>query len=166
MQFNGNYQRIRGDQYLLRRWDIKPVSSLNARYFSLPVVEYSQLNSAGNIAGDEFTQRVELSLDKTNMTVGCDEIFHLPVEIAVRSGVLGSSAERAIRLSYHWKLGDTITIWDGLRTPLEIDISNRHRQPVTVEAPAHPGEYILIVDMVMEDVSWLGQDLAIPVRVK
>lgn len=63
----------------------------------------------------------------------------------------------AVFLSYHWTRADgTVTVFDGLRTPLPSTIEPG--QTVTlaakVQAPSQTGPHTLELDLVQEEVAW------------
>jgi hypothetical protein len=74
----------------------------------------------------------------------------------------------AIRLSYHWLAPDgSMKIHDGLRTalPATVEPGDTVLAPLDVLAPEQPGDHVLEVDLIHEDVRWFGSSCRIPVRV-
>jgi hypothetical protein len=68
----------------------------------------------------------------------------------------GLEQEPRIRLSYHWRGSEGEV--EGPRTPLPAPLAPGETAiaPVTVLAPPEPGRYLLELDLVHEDVRWLG----------
>ena len=78
----------------------------------------------------------------------------------------GLDQQPPIRLSYHWLAADgTPEVHDGLRTafPRAVGPGERILAGLDVMAPDTPGERILEVDVVHEDVCWFGVTCRLPV---
>ena len=93
-------------------------------------------------------------------------------EVWVRNaGTLPWTAAGGFSLSYHWFEPGKSPLQDGARTPLAADLGPGGIQLLraTVVAPARPGCYLLVWDMVQEHTTWFsGQGVApanVPVRV-
>lgn len=80
-------------------------------------------------------------------------------------------SEEGFALSYHWFDPKRHRLSDGRRTPLagELRPGEGARVAASVQAPAEPGCYLLVWDMVHENVTWFsGQGVApaaVPARV-
>ncbi len=68
-----------------------------------------------------------------------------------------------VRLSYHWRNGacpgSTVAVWDGRRASLPGNVapgSTVSNLAIGVQAPATPGSYCLIYDLVQEGVAWFS----------
>jgi cell division septation protein DedD len=79
------------------------------------------------------------------------------------SATWNSAAPNQVNLSYHWKNGacngTTTAVWDGARTVLASDVSSGGSVvglSGTVNAPASPGTYCLVYDLVKEGVTWFS----------
>lgn len=73
-----------------------------------------------------------------------------------------------IRLSYRWLDGDgSIHVSEGPRTPFPrpVEPGEGLLAPLDVVAPTAPGQYVLEVDVVHEDVRWFGCARRVPARV-
>jgi hypothetical protein len=59
-------------------------------------------------------------------------------------------------LAYHWKQGGAYVVYDGDRTilPTQVPAGGHVSLGANVKAPASPGTYTLIFDMVAEGVTW------------
>lgn len=67
----------------------------------------------------------------------------------------------AVFLSYHWKCSDgSFEVWDGERTPLTTRIlpGERVRHTLRCVAPAGPGRFFLVIDLVHEGKRWFSID--------
>jgi hypothetical protein len=74
-----------------------------------------------------------------------------------------------IRLSYHWLAPDgSIEVHDGLRTalPATVEPGDTVLAGLDVLAPERPGDHVLEVDLVHENVRWFGTGCRLPVRVR
>jgi hypothetical protein len=79
-----------------------------------------------------------------------------------------------VRLAYHWfDASGRLVVWDGERTSLPTDLApgtqNSDGQSATlhatVRAPATPGQYFLVFDMVQDGVAWFGHQTSSAVAV-
>jgi hypothetical protein len=65
-----------------------------------------------------------------------------------------------LSISYHWfKMtsgGPVQAIWDGIRTPVPIVVEPgaSFSSSVRVQTPDEPGDYLLVIDLVRDGVSW------------
>lgn len=84
------------------------------------------------------------------------------VPVTVRNGSGGSwwaQGGAHVALAYHWRQADgSTTVFEGVRTRLPEDVAGGASATavMTVEAPAAPGEYELVLDLVREGVTWFG----------
>jgi len=159
LEFNYNKSRLNEDNFLFRRFDVIEYEDLNSRYFEFKKTAYASLNSDRNVdevksMGDAISIR----------PVGEDSIFKVPakseswIDLIIENGsgkVLPSSSETLLYLAPHWYKNDTLFNWDGLRTPLEIDILHAHQQKIQIQAPEEKGIYELQFDIVKEKEYWL-----------
>lgn len=67
---------------------------------------------------------------------------------------------RGYSISYHWRsLDGTMLIRDGLRTsiPKKVARNASVTAAFNIEAPPDAGEYLLEIDVIREQVGWLGE---------
>jgi hypothetical protein len=66
--------------------------------------------------------------------------------------------DEGIKLSYHWldERGNPI-VWDGARTPLELEPGTSAELAVELRAPIPPGRYRIAFDLVEEGRFWLAE---------
>jgi hypothetical protein len=75
----------------------------------------------------------------------------------------------AILPATRWLGADNEAVYfEGPRSPLTADLypGSSAIQPVAVQAPPDPGEYLLEIDIVHEGVRWFGSGVRLPVNVK
>jgi hypothetical protein len=85
-----------------------------------------------------------------------------------------SQGEHPIALSYHWEDPDSgsFAIWDGVRTPLPVDVPPNSELSLNarIRAPGKIGRYFLHLDMVQEGATWFSLQgspgIRIPVDVR
>jgi hypothetical protein len=98
----------------------------------------------------------------------------IPVTVVNRSPLTWQvEGSQRTRLSYHWLYpSQRMAVFEGIRTTLRGDLPPGGRQTLIaqVQAPSTPGRYLLVWDMVQEDVSWFSLKSAsyhgVPVRVE
>jgi hypothetical protein len=71
-------------------------------------------------------------------------------------------ATENLSVSYHWftvtPSGPVQAVWDGVRTPVTVAVApgSSYTALVKVAAPDKPGDYLLVLDLVRDGVSWFG----------
>jgi hypothetical protein len=106
--------------------------------------------------------RTGITLLESDLRMYEGEARGLFVEVGNGSGEAwpgGLEEEPRVRLSYHWRKPDgTLLVADGERSALPAPLGDTESAiaPVTVIAPSGPGRYLLEIDLVHEDVRWLG----------
>jgi hypothetical protein len=83
-----------------------------------------------------------------------------PQEFAIPSNL-----DQQFFLSYHWYQDGDLVEWDGLRTPLELNLWYGHQQDMRIATPAKPGTYILQLELLKEGDDWYGNPSQIAVNV-
>jgi hypothetical protein len=79
-----------------------------------------------------------------------------------------------VAASYHWRdAAGSDVVWDGRRSRLarEVPPGGSLAVQLALEAPAEPGDYTLILDLVREHIDWFsvrdpGSAVALPVAVR
>jgi hypothetical protein len=102
----------------------------------------------------------------------CQQIS-LPVTVKNEGSLLWeANIKRPYFLSYHWLREDSsVFFFEGIRTPLPVNIPPNSSGVIQakLKAPEKPGNYLLVWDMVQENVSWFSLKSAvyqkIPVQV-
>lgn len=81
-----------------------------------------------------------------------------------------STRDPAYAMSYHWLRAGTedVVEFDGVRTrfPSAVTPGESLTLPVIVRAPARPGTYVLVWDMVLESRAWLSTEGVPPARTR
>jgi hypothetical protein len=117
----------------------------------------------------DYRARLELVAADGTLTVG--EQRTVDVRAENLGGTIwpwGKDAEPEIRLAYRWFDADgVVVVRDGLRTPFPADVRRGESVlvPVHVVAPARPGTFRLVVDLVHEHVRWFGCEVETAVEV-
>lgn len=100
--------------------------------------------------------------EETPLHLGAGELRTTPVRVANTGRKTWARAE-AFHLSYHWWDREQQVLADGERTRLPRDLApgDSALLSASVRAPAEPGEYLLVWDMVHEHTTWFsGQGVA------
>jgi len=152
------------DVFLGPRWAITWFwsNSLSKGYFKLPETGYKKLASLQS--DSSFNESVYtkenvaiLPLQREYITYQDSNIV-IPVIIKNGSGHKINSIPDVfanVKLSYHIYDNNNKQIkWDGVRTPLELDVENEIQQGLVVEQKLRPGKYIIEADIVSENKRW------------
>ncbi len=154
--FENNGEKVKANQFIFRRWDIKDISWLNQKYFHLDIGPYRTLNDS--------TPNTNISYISNNLriTISSKKIYHatdtvwIPVSIVNRGNTpIYSGGQNKIYLSYFWVANNDVLRWNELRTPLQADIIGTMRQDLKVAVPRKKGKMQLKVDIIAND-DWLG----------
>jgi hypothetical protein len=73
-----------------------------------------------------------------------------------------------VRVSYHWlDANSKVVIYDGLRTdlPQDLAVGESLLMRASILAPANPGTYTLVLDLVREDVTWFANRGSPPLQI-
>lgn len=91
----------------------------------------------------------------------------MAVSVSVRNDGTLAWPRSIVTLSYHWNYGacpgnqrDPRSVWDGSRTSLPANVAPGDELPdvnMNVRAPASPGLYCLVLDLVSEHVGWASR---------
>jgi hypothetical protein len=82
------------------------------------------------------------------------------VQATFRNAGSRGMANDNLSISYHWfavtPAGPKQAIWDGIRTPVTIVLApgGSFSSSVRVQTPDQPGDYLLVIDLVRDGVSW------------
>ncbi len=141
-----------------------PANKLNKKYFRLPDLGYRKINTAqtDSIVMDSLlnNQAVKLYPLMESIKSDMDLFVIMPFVIENKSGKVIPSfrqAANSISLSYHIYDSDGKQIvWDGYRTPFDVDIDKKFTQGLVVNIPEEKGTYIVEADIITEGIKWWG----------
>ncbi len=156
--FERNYMKLKDSDFIFRRFEIEPLSFLNERLFHLKKEPYLKLNgNKADMAWQEFNTNVSISLLGEQPNLLANDSAYLFINIEVNEGyTLPSNLEENIYLSYHWYQQGEVIEWDGLRTPMEVDVIGNYSQHLKIKTPIEAGHYELVPDLVIEGVDWIN----------
>lgn len=156
LYFEHNDKRIRANEFIFRKWELKNQSWLNSRYFHLDIGPYRTINDSTPNANIAYTaNNLHISIDAKNIYRASDTVW-VPVNIVnLGDTPLYSGKNNKVFLSYFWVDKDGVLNWDEIRTPLQADITGRLRQDIRVAVPHKKGRMQLKVDIIAND-KWLG----------
>ncbi|NNF02543.1 MAG: hypothetical protein HKN22_07640 [Bacteroidia bacterium] len=160
MLHDDNFKKINEGNFLFRRWDIINDGELNAKYFSMQNGKYFNLNEECCIDRLDpfFNSCVEIEV-KTLPYYEHSKAYYVRVHVNnMNETALCSNLEEKVYLSYHWYQGIYPVVWDGLRSPIEVNLINEHSQDIEVLMPEKKGTYTLVVDVLVEYRGWFGAD--------
>lgn len=159
-----------------QRMDIPLVGAPMPGSYILEVHLVEDLNDASAPVDRAATSvvRQPVTIGAPGPVIASNELFraslsHLQAPATMRPGTLnpGSVTVRnesrdswpGVNLSYHWldQSGHEV-VHDGRRTPLPKDVQPGQavRSDFAIESPPVPGAYLLVVDLVYEEVGWFG----------
>lgn len=156
------------DQILFWGFTIGPIAQLDTNYFKVMEGAYQPLNSATYSSSiDEYIERTTLKLVDFPRTASADTIISPLVQISIEDLLLPSNLNHTINLSYHiYDLEGKDVIWDGERTPLEVDIKFNHQQRLDIRTPELAGTYKITIDLVKEGEKWFGKGVEFNVLIE
>jgi hypothetical protein len=154
--------------------DAPPAPPRSGEDAGAPVVhasfaEVDAFNSTRTIAEDAYRARIEFVRPVVRVPAGIVREQEVRVEnLGDDRWPWGPDAEPLIRLGYRWHAAGTgEVLGEGPRTPFTESVvpGAATLQKLTVEIPAHPGRYVLEVDVVHEHVRWFGCEARLEVEV-
>lgn len=159
LAYSNNKEQLNDSTFLFRKFNAEPLSFLNPRYFELKKEGYHLLNNSGFSAPyKEIAKSTAITpvLPLPLLLKHADTLL-LRVQLKNESGAfIPSSVEEQVFLSYHWIKEDELFDWDGLRTPLEVDLIGNYQQDLFLATPAEKGSYQLQTDFLIEGKDWFG----------
>jgi len=132
-------------------------NEVNTHYFlvkkGLPVC--ANTDSIQSTKPDSFFNNISIEPLSPYVAHKNSEIL-IPVKITNRNGSPLYSGIRLeqIYISYHWEKDGTIVTWDGLRTPIAMDVKRTSTQLIRIKTPENSGVYYLITDLIFEGKKW------------
>ncbi|GEM_PF-635638 len=155
-KYANNGEKVKANQFIFRRWDIKDISWLNKKYFHLDMGSYRTLNdSMPNMNISYIANNLRITINSKKIYQATDTVW-IPVSIVNRGNTpIYSGGQNKIFLSYFWVANNEVMNWNEIRTPLQADIISTMRQDIKVAVPRAKGRMQLKVDMIAND-NWLG----------
>lgn len=159
LAYNYNKSRSNDSNFVFRKFDLMSYAELNPLYFHLEKGPYENVNTDYNLAEVEAMKNYLSILPATS-----DTLLRVPansrswVDVSIENTyykTLPSAFENYLFVATHWYSADTMYQWDGIRTPLEIDIIGKHHQQILLETPKESGIYEVQFDLVKEGAYWL-----------
>jgi hypothetical protein len=156
LSFENTNNRIRSDQFVFRRGELKQQNWLNKRYFHLDIGPYQTLNdSTPNLNINYTANNLRIIIDSKNIYPAMDTVW-IPVTIINRGKTpIYSGLKNKVFLSYFWVVNNDVLNWNEIRTPLQSDIRGTMRQHIKVAVPRSKGRMQLKADIIADD-NWLG----------
>lgn len=157
LEYNAKDKLLDSTNFMLRQDEVMFLKDLNEDYFSLSKNIYYKLNSNKNLAAlNGISPEVKVYFESESLTMSQGDSSYFTVVIENNSELLlPSSVKEKIYLSYHiYDEDNNAVIWDGERSPLEIDVSSTYYQKVLVKSPKSKGTFTIVPDIVVEGKQW------------
>ncbi len=156
LNFENNSNKIKANQFIFRKWELKDQNWLNKRYFHLDIGPYRTLNDSTPNANIAYTaNNMRITIDSKSIYQAMDTVW-IPVTILNTGGThIYSGTNNGIYLSYFWVENKNVLNWEEIRTPLQADIRGKLQQDIKVAVPNRKGRLQLKVDLIAND-NWLG----------
>ncbi len=154
--FENNGGKVKANQFIFRKWDIKDISWLNKKYFNLDMGPYRAINdSTPNSNISNIASNLRIRINSKKIYPATDTVW-IPVTIVnLRNTPIYSGKQNKIFLSYFWVANNEVLNWNEIRTPLQADIIRTMQQDIKVAVPLQKGKMQLKVDIIADD-NWLG----------
>lgn len=156
LSFENNDLKIKADQFIFRRWELKDQKWLNPTYFHLDIGPYRTMNDlTPNTEIIDITTNIRMTCHAKSFYKAMDTAW-IPVTIKNLGNIpLFSGNSNQVFLSYFWLQNNNVLDWDVIRTPLQADVMKLLNQDIKVAVPAKSGKLQLKVDIIVND-KWLG----------
>src|SRR5262249_24839361 len=117
----------------------------------------------------DLTIAASITSPVERLRVPAGRLFHLPVRVVnLGPSPISSFGNSPLLLTYHWKQGDEVKVWDGARTSFSRPLREGDTDEifVAVYAPSQPGDYLLEVSILREGVEWFDEKMErLPLRI-
>ena len=159
-KFNNNHKILNDTNYIFRRFEVEPIDFLNPDYFLFEAGPYQLLNSAkleGEIA--QLSEHVSVKQDWQHVQefYPAGDTGLMRVHLNNKNDqYLPSKEEEKLFLSYHLYQNGELVEWDGIRTPLEVDLKGEYWQDLRIALPEEAGLYQIVPDIVVEGKGWFN----------
>lgn len=162
---NQNYKILNDSNYIFRRFEIEDYSFLNPRLFHFKNEGYSTVNNGGfDKPFKELAKLIKIEVVNP-IEVNYGDTTYVRVRIENNNTEkLPSNLIEKIYVSYHWYKDNELYHWDGLRTPIEVDVYGSYEQDIEVGFPAETGNFELVPDLVLEERDWFMLPKRYPVK--
>jgi hypothetical protein len=163
--YNKNYKKLNDSNYIYRRFEIEDYTFLNSRLFQLKKEKYSTINNGGfDKTFQELAKQIKIELiNPIEAEIG--DTSHIQIRILNNnSEKIPSNLLEKIYISYHWYKDNELYQWDGLRTPIEVDIYGNYVQDIDVGFPNELGSFEFVPDIVVEEKDWFMLSNRYPVK--
>lgn len=167
-EYNKNFRELNDSNYMFRMHEIKSHDFLNSRFFKLKKEGYQRLNNSGvdGLNIEAFASNLSIDLKKDQVFTA-DDTLYLMVELKNdNESKLPSSLTDQIYISYHLYQDGALLKWDGLRTPIEVDVFGSFSQHINFAVPEKPGVYQVVPDIVIEGKTWFNLGSSVDIVVE
>jgi hypothetical protein len=166
LNFRDNKMNLNPGQFLFHQWAVCEVGYLNPHYFTLSNGLYKELEMIP-INMTSFGKNLKLSFHHSRInTFKTGETVYLPVIIKnLNDTPVSGDLQKKIKISYHWYKNKELIEWDGIRTPLKGYILKKSEQVMLIHTPDKSGRYRLVIEMLIEDEAWFGNNVEIEVEI-
>jgi len=141
--------------------------AVNTQFFDFPSGPYRFLDGqAPLLSTQQFKKNITLTTPLSQHTYRHEKVYNLPITIH-NNGNTPINAHQ-IHLAYHWWKGGESYEWEGIRTPIEIDLlpEEKYTQVIPVRMPQEKGDYQLQLDAIGQDsLGWLHAPTRIPIKI-
>lgn len=160
-----NGRRLTNKQHLIRPQVVQQDDLLNPKYFSLgegnymPLQENMMVNNMETRSWQNLYWQLPITNSRASLPVNTYTTLPLKLRVRPHKPVF-ADIRNCIQFSYHWcKMGAEVeeVEWEGLRTSVEMDVTNTHEQSLYLKTPTKRGQYVLMVDPVSEYKDWFHQ---------
>jgi len=144
-------------------------SNINSHYFSIkkdmPVC--ANTDSIQSNLPDYFFTNISIEPLSPYVLKKNSEIL-IPVKITNHNAeTLYSGLRKELRyISYHWMKNGQSADWDGIRTPIAMDVKHMNFQFIRIKTPQYAGDYTLVPDIVYEGVRWVNLSNGFKYKIK
>jgi hypothetical protein len=136
-------------------FELEDYTFLNPRLFQLKRENYKTINNNG-FEKDFKSMAKQIKIELVDLgQVKPSDTTYVRIRISNKNlEKIPSNLNEKIYVSYHWYKDNKIYQWDGLRTPLEVDVYGNYEQDIEVAIPKVAGNYEFVPDIVLEDKGW------------
>lgn len=148
--------KLKADQFIFRKGEIKDQTWLNPKYFHLDIGPYRQINDTSqNTYISSIAGNLRITIDSKQYYRSMDTVWVPVTVLNLGETPFNSGKKNNVFFSYFWVDERNVLNWNEIRTPLQADIKKSLRQHIKIAIPQKKGRLQLKVDLISND-KWLG----------
>jgi hypothetical protein len=157
IDYKNNIHNLTPEKFIFTKYEINDITYLDHHYFMLHDDPYKKIEMMPEDMIN-FGKNVRLSFSAPgSLNIGQTAMIRVTIQNNNPLPIIGE-LRKIIKISYHWYRDEKLYLWDGIRTPLQVNIYKKSQQSISIGTPDEPGRYKLVIEMMIEDRMWFANN--------